>query len=140
MALLGKGALANWHDVPDDAHADFNAWHTHEHIPERVGVPGFLRGRRVIQISIEMYASGLSRPEKQDVGRGEEVVAQRSRSKTLLRLASSFLGTNKQMRSRTSTCVLINFISVGYILNPYGELLLCFLQLAAWGCGVFIQA
>lgn len=46
MALLGKGALANWHDLPDDGHDDFNAWHTHEHIPERVGVPGFLRGRR----------------------------------------------------------------------------------------------
>lgn len=46
MALLGKGALANWHDLPADGHDDFNAWHTHEHIPERVGVPGFLRGRR----------------------------------------------------------------------------------------------
>lgn len=46
MALLGKGVLANWHNVPDDGHDEFNAWHTHEHIPERVGVPGFLRGRR----------------------------------------------------------------------------------------------
>ena len=46
MALLGKGALANWHDLPADGHDDFNAWHTHEHIPERVGVPGVLRGRR----------------------------------------------------------------------------------------------
>ncbi|MBM3492275.1 MAG: hypothetical protein FJX68_17915 [Alphaproteobacteria bacterium] len=46
MTLLGKGALVNWHDVAADDQADFNAWHTHEHIPERVGVPGFLRGRR----------------------------------------------------------------------------------------------
>lgn len=46
MALLGRGALANWHDVPDGGHDEFRAWHSHEHIPERVGVPGFLRGRR----------------------------------------------------------------------------------------------
>jgi hypothetical protein len=26
--------------------AEFNHWHTREHVPERVGVPGFLRGRR----------------------------------------------------------------------------------------------
>lgn len=50
MALLGKGVLANWHDLPDDGHDDFNAWHTHEHIPERVGVPGFLRGRRYVAV------------------------------------------------------------------------------------------
>ena len=46
MGLLGRGALANWHNVPDGGHDEFRAWHTHEHIPERVGVPGFLRGRR----------------------------------------------------------------------------------------------
>jgi hypothetical protein len=46
MALLGRGALTNWHNVPDGGHDEFRAWHSHEHIPERVGVPGFLRGRR----------------------------------------------------------------------------------------------
>jgi hypothetical protein len=46
MSLLGRGALANWHDVRDGGHQEFRAWHSHEHIPERVGVPGFLRGRR----------------------------------------------------------------------------------------------
>ena len=46
MTLLGKGALVKWHDVAAADQGDFNAWHTHEHIPERVAVPGFLRGRR----------------------------------------------------------------------------------------------
>lgn len=46
MGLIGRGALANWHNVPDGEHEEFRAWHSHEHIPERVGVPGFLRGRR----------------------------------------------------------------------------------------------
>ena len=45
MAFLGKGAMAFWNDVTADGEADFNHWHVFEHIPERVGVPGFLRGR-----------------------------------------------------------------------------------------------
>lgn len=44
--LIGQGALANFHDVPAEHDADFDQWHTTEHLPERVGVPGFLRGRR----------------------------------------------------------------------------------------------
>ena len=48
--LLGKAALANYHDVEDGAWEEFNAWHTNQHLPERVSVPGFLRGRRYARI------------------------------------------------------------------------------------------
>jgi hypothetical protein len=30
---------------------DFDSWHTIEHMPERLGVPGFLRGRRYMRAS-----------------------------------------------------------------------------------------
>lgn len=46
MTLLGTGVLVNHHDVAPAARTEFEAWHTHEHVPERVAVPGFLRGRR----------------------------------------------------------------------------------------------
>jgi hypothetical protein len=46
MSTLGKGFLAIWNDVTAGSEADFHHWHTKEHVPERVGVPGFLRGRR----------------------------------------------------------------------------------------------
>jgi hypothetical protein len=46
MALLGKGVLAIWNGIAPEAESDFVAWHVHEHIPERVGLPGFRRGRR----------------------------------------------------------------------------------------------
>jgi hypothetical protein len=46
MALLGKGVLAIWNGIAPEAEADFVAWHVREHIPERVGLNGFLRGRR----------------------------------------------------------------------------------------------
>jgi hypothetical protein len=43
----GAGAfLALWNDV-DASHVDeYEAWHTFEHVPERVANPGFLAGRR----------------------------------------------------------------------------------------------
>lgn len=46
MALWGHGVLAIWNDIDSEAEADFLAWHVSEHIPERVGLTGFLRGRR----------------------------------------------------------------------------------------------
>jgi hypothetical protein len=48
MALLGKGLLAIWNGITDAGEAEFIRWHIHEHIPERVGLPGFLRGRRYV--------------------------------------------------------------------------------------------
>jgi hypothetical protein len=48
MALAGQGVLAIWNGMADGTDADFIAWHVQEHIPERVGLPGFLRGRRYV--------------------------------------------------------------------------------------------
>jgi hypothetical protein len=50
MALLGSGVLAIWNGVEEGADQDFIEWHVLEHIPERVGIPGFLRGRRYIAV------------------------------------------------------------------------------------------
>lgn len=50
MALLGTGVLAIWNGIAASADDDFVAWHVREHIPERVGLPGFLRGRRYVAI------------------------------------------------------------------------------------------
>lgn len=46
MALLGKAALAMWWDMSAARRQDFEHWHTHEHFPERLGIPGFLRATR----------------------------------------------------------------------------------------------
>jgi hypothetical protein len=50
MALLGTGVLAIWNGIVPSAEDEFIAWHVREHIPERVGLPGFLRGRRYVAI------------------------------------------------------------------------------------------
>ncbi|MEV1294918.1 hypothetical protein [Pseudonocardia sp. NPDC049635] len=46
--LAGAGALINWIDVPADVEAEFDHWYTFQHLPERVGTPGFARGRRFV--------------------------------------------------------------------------------------------
>ena len=46
MALLGNGLLAVWNDIPPEFEARFNGWYRDEHLAERVGLPGFRRGRR----------------------------------------------------------------------------------------------
>ena len=45
-ALLGTAAVLIWNDVAPEGRDAFYAWHDKEHIPERLALPGFLRGRR----------------------------------------------------------------------------------------------
>jgi hypothetical protein len=45
-ALIGEGALLAWFEVNPAARAEHDRWYLHEHMPERIGVPGFLRARR----------------------------------------------------------------------------------------------
>jgi hypothetical protein len=51
MPLPGKGFLAIWNDAAAEHEAEWLKWHTREHMPERVGVPGFLAGRRYLDPS-----------------------------------------------------------------------------------------
>ena len=46
MALLGQAALAMWWNMAPELRQDFEDWHTHEHFPERLGIPGFRRSSR----------------------------------------------------------------------------------------------
>lgn len=46
MALLGKAALAMWWDIAPAVMREFAHWHAHEHFPERLRIPGFLRASR----------------------------------------------------------------------------------------------
>lgn len=48
-ALLGAGAVLVWNDVAALGREQFYRWHDKEHIPERLAIPGFRRGRRYIK-------------------------------------------------------------------------------------------
>ena len=44
--MLGRAAVAMWWNVAPEMREEFEDWHTHEHFPERLSIPGFLRGTR----------------------------------------------------------------------------------------------
>jgi hypothetical protein len=44
--MSGSGMLVVWMNIAPAQEADFDGWFTREHIPERVGVPGFRNGSR----------------------------------------------------------------------------------------------
>jgi hypothetical protein len=48
--LAGEAVVAIWNGIAPEARAEFYDWHQNEHMPERVGIPGFRRGRRYIAV------------------------------------------------------------------------------------------
>jgi len=46
MALIGEGVLIIWHAMTPEGDLEMIRWHDREHVAERVGIPGFRRGRR----------------------------------------------------------------------------------------------
>lgn len=44
--MLGRAALAMWWDMAVEHRREFEHWHSHEHFPERLALPGFLRASR----------------------------------------------------------------------------------------------
>ena len=46
--MLGNAAVAMWWDIAPEVRAEWEDWHTREHMPERLSIPGFLRGTRWI--------------------------------------------------------------------------------------------
>jgi hypothetical protein len=50
MSLAGRGIVAIWHDIVLEGQSEFYEWHNREHMPERMGIPGFRRGRRYVAL------------------------------------------------------------------------------------------
>jgi hypothetical protein len=44
--MLGTAAVTIWCDVEPAVRPEFDDWHNNEHLPERLAIPGFLRGSR----------------------------------------------------------------------------------------------
>ena len=50
MSLLGSAVLVNWGGIVEKKEIEYNEWHSKEHMPERISLPGFLRGLRAVGI------------------------------------------------------------------------------------------
>jgi hypothetical protein len=44
--MIGQAVLAIWFGIDPAGLEDFDRWYARQHLPERLSVPGFLRGRR----------------------------------------------------------------------------------------------
>lgn len=67
MALMGQGVLAFWTDILPEGEDDFNRWYGEQHLPERLSVPGFLRGRRYLSLRGEPKYFTLYETENPEV-------------------------------------------------------------------------
>ena len=72
MALAGEGTVAIWHDIAPEGRAAFYAWHGEEHMPERVGIPGFLRGRRYVAIDADLEYFNLYEALSPEILKGSD--------------------------------------------------------------------
>jgi hypothetical protein len=48
--MLGNAAMLLSFDIAEEAIAEHDDWHTHEHLPERLSIPGFVRGTRWVAL------------------------------------------------------------------------------------------
>lgn len=48
--MPGAAAVAIWCDVAPEVKEEYDDWHAHEHMPERLAIPGFLRGSRWVSV------------------------------------------------------------------------------------------
>tara|TARA_R110002012_G_scaffold116061_2_gene263482 strand:- start:660 stop:1370 length:711 start_codon:yes stop_codon:yes gene_type:complete len=58
MALTGSAFLALWHDIDPPSQTEYMEWHTREHMPERLSIPGFTIGKRLINHDVPRYRYG----------------------------------------------------------------------------------
>ena len=70
--MLGNAAVAMWWDIAPEVRAEWEDWHTREHMPERLAIPGFLRGTRWIADSGRMGPSGYTAPAMYPSSPGSE--------------------------------------------------------------------
>jgi hypothetical protein len=51
LDFAGSGMLALWNGVDPARRAEYDLWHTREHVPERLAVPGMLGARRYVRLA-----------------------------------------------------------------------------------------
>ncbi|MER8792412.1 hypothetical protein NKH71_32140 [Mesorhizobium sp. M0983] len=98
--LCGKGMVAIWNGISEEGRLDFYQWHIHEHMPERTGIPGFLRGRRYRSADRQTHPEffTLYEVEQFDVITGEEYAKRLNAPTPWTRRATShFLNTSRAL-------------------------------------------
>lgn len=67
MVLAGEALIAIWNDITPEMREDFFEWHPREHMVERLGITGFIRGRRYIAVDAQVEFLTLYEVANSDV-------------------------------------------------------------------------
>ena len=98
MSLSGTGVVAIWNDIRPDARADFFEWHNREHMPERVDIPGFRRGRRYAAVDAQPEFFTLYETDGPEVLTGADYLARLDNpTPWTRRAAAAFLNTSRSL-------------------------------------------
>lgn len=55
MPIKGNAFMIIWHDIKAESEPEYHRWHTREHMPERLNIPGFQRGRRGVAWPLDRH-------------------------------------------------------------------------------------
>ena len=72
MSLAGTGVVAIWHDLLPEAKDDFYEWHNREHMPERVGIPGFAAVAATSRSAARRNSSTCTKPTARKCSAGQD--------------------------------------------------------------------
>jgi hypothetical protein len=67
VSLAGSAIIAIWNDITPELRDAFFEWHPREHMNERLGIPGFLRGSRYIALTADIEFFTLYEAASADV-------------------------------------------------------------------------
>jgi hypothetical protein len=65
--INGNAVLSMWHDIEPTEQGAYIEWHVLEHMPERVWIPGFVRGRRGVAVDPHQSPKYVTLYEASDV-------------------------------------------------------------------------
>jgi hypothetical protein len=99
----GRGILAVWNDCAPGAEEQYEAWYRGEHLPERVGIPGFRAGWRYRAIEAEPEYFTFYETDAPEVLRSEPYLARLNDPTPLTRRIMS--GTFTHATRAVCTCV-----------------------------------
>lgn len=68
MGLRGKAAVVIWTEIDPAERAGHDEWHGTEHLPERLSIPGFQRGRRYAAVDAANVEARFVFYELDDIG------------------------------------------------------------------------
>jgi len=98
--LLGKGVMINWTNVAPQHRPAYEAWQCGEHMPGRVAILGFLRGRRYFGAQAERQFLTLYEVTDLSVLTGADYMAKANSPSPLTRQTTPFVRDSVRGLSR----------------------------------------